>query len=307
MGDAGRSPQRAAVVVAYDGSVPATAAVRWAAQESLADQRPLEVVVAWRRALTGRGRTAGDGFARALAQVLADRAVALAREVLGASAPIRSSVVRGPAAGAVRARAGRAHLLVMGTSGHLGPLGALLGSVSRDVVHHVDVPVVLLGPHAAAYLETRVLLPCSRGRVSPAAVEWAVHRARDRPRRVLHLLDSWTAPGALSLGYGPGSSVHRARDEARRAHEAAVDRLRRQATEGVATQGPVVTADLVEGRIADVEYARSFPGDLLVLSAAELPDRPPLTATRCPIVVVPDRPALAAGHDTAGDRAAVAT
>src|SRR5437870_4592460 len=80
-------------------------------------------------------------------------------------------------------------------AGRVGRLGALLGRVSRYVVGRVDVPVVLLGPEAAPFVESRLVVVGRFGAAEGSAVTWAVRRARNRPDRVLHLLDTWSRPG----------------------------------------------------------------------------------------------------------------
>ena len=168
----------------------------------------------------------------------------------------------------------------MGTAGHVGRLSGLLGSVSRYVVNRVDVPVVLLGPEAASFVESRLVVVCRFGVAEGAAVTWAVRRARGRPHRVLHLLDTWSPPG---LGIGPVEEGSRrlAHRQALVAHEQALGQLRRAA-------GDVpVTGALFEGRMADVEHAHCLPGDLLVVGAADIDQRPSLAHVRCPVAVVP--------------------
>jgi hypothetical protein len=71
------------------------------------------------------------------------------------------------------------------------------------------------------------------------------------------------------------------------AHEQALQQLRRAA-------GDVpVSGALFEGRAADIEYAHGLPGDLLVVGAADVDQRPSLTHLRCPVAVVPTSPASA--------------
>ena len=50
-----------------------------------------------------------------------------------------------------------------------------------------------------------------------------------------------------------------------------------------------------EGKPADIEYAHGLPGDLLVVGATDVDQRPSLTQVRCPVAVVPPQPASASG------------
>jgi nucleotide-binding universal stress UspA family protein len=268
-----------AVLVAYDGSPQAAAALRWAAHEASVEAVPLEVVVAWQPAVLAIGSSTSEDEAEQAGR-LAERAATTAVTIGGRRLAVRRHVQRGAARSVVLQRAATARLLVMGTAGHVGRLGALLGSVSRYVVERADVPVVLLGPHAAGYVESRIVVVSRFGVADGRAVAWAVQRARSRPRCVLHLLDTWSPPG-LGIGLVEESTRSLARRQAVIGHEHALDELRRAAGE------VPVSGALYEGRPADIEYAHGLPGDLLVVSAADVDQRPSLTHVRCPVAVVP--------------------
>jgi nucleotide-binding universal stress UspA family protein len=274
-----RVPDDGPVLVAYDGSPQAAAALRWGVHEATTAGLPLEVVIAWQRPLLVRGSSAPDP-AEDYAGQLASRATATIGHVGGGRLRARQHVEEGPARSVILRRAAGARLLVMGTAGHVGRLGALLGSVSRYVVERVDTPVVLLGPAAAGYVESRVVVVARYGVGDPRAASWAVQRARSRPARTLHLLDTWSPPG-LGLGLVEDTTRHLARQHAVVAHEQALEQLRRAAGD------LPVSGALFEGRAADVEYAHGLPGDLLVVGAADVDQRPSLTHLRCPVAIVP--------------------
>ena len=273
---------RTAVTVAFDGSAQAAAALRWAAHEAASARVPLEVVVAWQRPHVPRGQSP-SGPEEERAHRLASHAAEVAAQVGGRQLPVRQHVECGTARSVIVGRSHGARLLVMGTAGHVGRLGALLGSVSRYVVNRVDVPVVLLGPEAVSFVESRLVVVCRFGVAEGSAVTWAVERACSRPDRVLHLLDTWSPPG-LGLGVVEESSRALAHRQAVLAHEQALDQLRQ-----AAGRVPVSSA-LYEGRPADVEYAHGLPGDLLVVGAADVDQRPSLAHVRCPVAIVPPMP-----------------
>ena len=89
-----------------------------------------------------------DELASASEQALAETVT----EVAGADPPVRveSYVLTGHPAYELAQYAKDADLLVVGSRGHGGFVGALLGSVSDHCVHHATCPVVVIrGPVSA--------------------------------------------------------------------------------------------------------------------------------------------------------------
>jgi nucleotide-binding universal stress UspA family protein len=243
-----RRRERPLVVVGYDESDAARAAVHWAAAEAAAAMSELAIVVAWETEVGSVGGRSGSDWA----QQAADDAVALARGAAGDGLTLSTVTEFGPPAGVLLQAARDADLLVLGTRGHVGAVGVLLGSVSRECLRAGEVPVVLLGPDATPALENPV-----------------------------HLLDGWSVH-AMGPGLTVGHEYEAARQEALERHSEAMDELRAM----VAGRVPV-TGELVEGRGVDVEYARSNAGDLLVVEWDDTEHRPSLRYERCPVVMVP--------------------
>jgi nucleotide-binding universal stress UspA family protein len=157
-----RHPERApSVVVGVDGSVGAGQALRWAAGEARLRKAPLLVVHAWSAGFTGvpgggngyvgggvRGLFTGDGITelRRAAEELLDRAITeIAIDAQGIE--IERQVVEGGAAEVLVGAVCEDDLLVVGSRGHGGFAGLLLGSVSQQCAHHAACPVVIV--HAA--------------------------------------------------------------------------------------------------------------------------------------------------------------
>jgi nucleotide-binding universal stress UspA family protein len=134
------------IVVGTDGSDHSLRALDWAASFAAEANRRLVVVLAWRAPLVGPVfyplMTDWEGAARRAAAEL-DRAVDRIR-VRGARVDARP--IQGSAAAELLATADseRAYLLVVGARGSSGFPGSLLGSVSDQVVHHANVPVVVV-------------------------------------------------------------------------------------------------------------------------------------------------------------------
>ena len=146
----------AKVVVGTDGSPSAHRAVSWALGEARLRKAPLHIVHAWMLPLldalpepwlvaTPVGHTDDELHERvaAAAREFLEAAVAEAKaaepglDVIGELAEMR------PAAALLEA-ARDADLLVVGSRGHGGFSGLLLGSVSSQCVHHATCPVVVV-------------------------------------------------------------------------------------------------------------------------------------------------------------------
>ncbi len=133
------------VVVGIDGSARSLTALRWAAAEARARDAELDVVHAWRLPIVAGSPMVPmlpdystlEGGARAvLDEAMADPALA---DVRG-----RPHFVHGSPARALIERAEDAGLVVVGTRGLGRVTGALLGSVSRQLVHHSPCPIVVI-------------------------------------------------------------------------------------------------------------------------------------------------------------------
>lgn len=83
------------------------------------------------------------------AAVEADLARALSHAVAGwhdkyPHVPVESSVIRGGAAEVLAELSRQAQLVVVGTRGHGGMAGLLVGSVGYQLLHHADCPVLII-------------------------------------------------------------------------------------------------------------------------------------------------------------------
>ncbi len=138
------------IVVGVDGSAGSLAALRWAAAEARVRKATLEVVVAWQYPALSTIPAFGvlppaDEMATDAKQGLAD----LLRDEGLLDDPdleITEAVIQGSAGSALIGAATGADLLVVGSRGHGGFTGLLLGSVSQQCVTHAPCPVVVI-PH----------------------------------------------------------------------------------------------------------------------------------------------------------------
>jgi nucleotide-binding universal stress UspA family protein len=140
------------IVVGVDGSEGAKAALRFALEETRLREDTLRAVHAWHVDLSVPGiEAAYQPPATALEEHrrFAEAALEAALSEVGVDAggvEIERRVVEGRPAAALVEESRGADLLVVGSRGHGGFAGLLLGSVSQQVVHHADCPVVVVRP-----------------------------------------------------------------------------------------------------------------------------------------------------------------
>jgi len=140
------------IVVGIDGSRGSESALRFAAQEAELHNVRLRVVTAWHV-----GRTVYMSAA-ALAQINqegmeADVLQVAEEEVERVLGPGRSENIEvvareGDAAAVLIDESKRAQILVVGSRGHGGFAGLLLGSVGQQCASHAQCPVVIVHPPA---------------------------------------------------------------------------------------------------------------------------------------------------------------
>lgn len=135
------------IVVGVDGSPDSQRALDWALREAVLRHAKVIAVHAW--------RMPAIGGAELVAPVidpddLEDSARAILRETIDAAAAeypdvaVQQIVVCGSASEALIELSHDADLLVVGSRGHGGFAGLLLGSVSQQCVHHSSCPVVVI-------------------------------------------------------------------------------------------------------------------------------------------------------------------
>ena len=137
------------IVVGVDGSASSLAALRWAVHQAELTGGTVNAVVAWQMpaTMTGFGfapvAVAEDSEVEQTAQRILDQVVSKVTRPEGGPAVRRLAVQGFPAPVLLGASVG-ADLLVLGSRGHGGFSGALLGSVSQHCVRHARCPVVII-------------------------------------------------------------------------------------------------------------------------------------------------------------------
>jgi nucleotide-binding universal stress UspA family protein len=132
------------IVVGVDGSVTSKAALTWAARQARLTGAVVEAVIAWQvPAFSGYPVPVPDVDWEELATQIVTDAIA---EIAATAEPteIRYKVAKGNAAQVLLDASAGADLLVVGSRGHGGFVGALLGSTGQHCVHHATCPVVVI-------------------------------------------------------------------------------------------------------------------------------------------------------------------
>ncbi len=131
------------IVVGVDGSEPSKAALRWAARISAVTGAPIDAVLAWQLpSRMGWSYPPLDwspvGDAENTLGVTVD-------SVLGETHPegMRLIVEEGNPTQVLLERSKGAELLVVGSRGHGGFVGLLIGSVSANCAEHATCPVLV--------------------------------------------------------------------------------------------------------------------------------------------------------------------
>jgi nucleotide-binding universal stress UspA family protein len=139
----------ASIVVGIDGSENARAALRWAAGEAAVRNATLRVVYAWEYPYVALAAGPAGGALPPLID-LQEAATATCDQIVDeAELPpglTLERVVRegSPARVLLEEAAKDADLLVVGSRGHGGFVGLLVGSVATQVVNHAEIPTVVV-------------------------------------------------------------------------------------------------------------------------------------------------------------------
>jgi nucleotide-binding universal stress UspA family protein len=135
------------IVVGVDGSEGARRALRWAAKEAQLRGAVLDVVHTWHIPYVGASPYAAGTIdwsdLEPAARATLDHEITKLGQ-LAAGLQVTPLLVTGAPAQAITDAAKDADLVVVGSRGHGGFAGLLLGSVSQQVAHHATCPVVIV-------------------------------------------------------------------------------------------------------------------------------------------------------------------
>jgi nucleotide-binding universal stress UspA family protein len=140
---------RGDIVVGYDGSKGARRAVQFAAAEAAAHHSRLRIVSVWNRmphtvsAMSGVAVPLVAADRALLAAQGLEEATTLAREI-APDINIDTAALEGNAAAELTRTTENSRLLVVGSRGHGGVHGLILGSVSHQCTLHAHCPVLVV-------------------------------------------------------------------------------------------------------------------------------------------------------------------
>ncbi|MGW2254699.1 universal stress protein [Kitasatospora sp. NPDC001660] len=133
------------IVVGVDGSPASVDALRWAVGQARMQGAVVEALIAWQHPVATGWTVPIEAYEDlpGIARKILDDSVT---EATGSGAPagIRTRVQEGGAVPCLLDAARGAELLVVGSRGHGGFTGALLGSVGQHCVQHAPCPVVVV-------------------------------------------------------------------------------------------------------------------------------------------------------------------
>jgi nucleotide-binding universal stress UspA family protein len=248
------------IVVGVDGSEESKAALRWAHAEATLRHASLRAIHAEAHDAGGPERVAWlDG---------------VVCEVLGESPGVEvvQSIVEGDAAHVLVEAVGQADLLVVGSRGHGGFAGLLLGSVSQACAQHASCPVVIVcesgaRPACGEGSGTRgIVVGVDGSRQSKIALRFALEEARLRESSI-HVVHAWKhSTGGLYTYYTGGLGGQLGGPPRTRAEQEQEWLSRFVRCTAFAGDVPVVES-VVEGDPAAVLLEASKEADLLVLGS----------------------------------------
>jgi nucleotide-binding universal stress UspA family protein len=136
------------VLVGVDGSPSSRKALMWAAAEAEDHGADLVVLNVWEHTLLppAGSVSVSEHYVPEPSQRTAENLLAEIKEVLGEDPPVvvQPRVQQGNPARVLIEQSGDADLLVVGTRGHGGFLGLVLGSVSQHVAAYAKCPVTVV-------------------------------------------------------------------------------------------------------------------------------------------------------------------
>jgi nucleotide-binding universal stress UspA family protein len=135
------------IAVGVDGSDQSLPALEWAAQEAAAHGHTLRVVTAWSipvTALSPGGLPAPFPADELAGDARAAQDALVAKASIPAGLEVEHCLVEGGPGAVMLEQSESVDLLVIGTRGHGGFKGLLLGSVGQQVTGHASCPVVVV-------------------------------------------------------------------------------------------------------------------------------------------------------------------
>jgi nucleotide-binding universal stress UspA family protein len=184
------------VLVGIDDSVQGTAALRWAAQEAALRKTPLHILHAFPWPMPGVVADPRHLEMWDAAQRLVAEAEYWAKNITPA---VSTELVTGGPSQSLVQRSGDAEIVVVGTRGHGGFHGLLVGSVALQVAGHASCPVALIGPETESTSREVVVGVGDRAKDETLGAAFVEATLRDAPVRALHTWQPYASAGPGDL------------------------------------------------------------------------------------------------------------
>ncbi|HEY3507276.1 MAG TPA: universal stress protein [Actinocatenispora sp.] len=190
------------VVVGVDGSRAGGPALAWAARFAAERRRPLRVVFVYPYpalavSVAPESLPPEQEWRPAFERIV-DDAVLQARQEAGGPLEVTGHLAEGTPAEVLVEEADRAGLVVVGSRGHGGFRGLVVGSVSVQVAAHATSPVVVVPPRSQARTDGPVVVGVDGSELSGAAIGFAFEEASFRSAE-LFAVSAWQVPAGLDL------------------------------------------------------------------------------------------------------------
>ena len=290
-----------AVVVGYDDSPEAGAAVDWAAAVATRWNRPLMVLHAADYLHTATAALGAPTWmveeVEQAAQAIADEGAERARKVASGISVEAAIDLKGPPV-ALQRLSRTAALVVVGSRGHGRVAGALLGSVAFSVTMHAHSPVVVVRGESAELPGPKrpVVIGIDGSEGCHSALDYAADAAA-RAGAELHVVSAWESPTSDGWMRAPFASTARSEKATEGARSVAVAAAEVARDRG-ANRYPELTIQQVitEARASQALTEASNGAGLVVVGARGRGDLPSLLlgsvsreivhTAKCPVAVV---------------------
>ncbi len=195
------------IVVGYDGSEASRAALDWGAAQAVREHAPLRIVQALEFFVSLRpapGAMVPQEEVRTLSEEALE-SVAEGVRTRHAELTVTSAVFEEPPVTSLITESEQARMLVLGTRGHGGWAGLLLGSVAIQVTSHAACPVVAVPADVRPRPQEKptIVVGVDGSKLSAQAVDFAFRQAELTGDRVL-AVHAWRSPASTyEGGLGP--------------------------------------------------------------------------------------------------------
>ncbi len=252
------------IVVGVDESPDAAAALRWAIDESRLRGSTVRATMCWgyldqhHVAESAFDPDYGEDAASAALEALVVQATGLSNST-GIDLNVLNDL---PARGLLDDSAG-ADLLVLGARGIGAVKEVLIGSVSRQCLHHSTVPVIVVRKDAARRTFGRIVVGIDGSTAARRALHWALDEARMRKATVV-VVHCWARPlvgGVYAMT--PLVDVARLEDAA---HALVAEVVADADTHELAP----IDYTIVAGRAGEVLVSEAVDADLVVVGSRGL-------------------------------------